>query len=45
MLARIQLNVWWVSNGQRRSIDLESYRTMAIRPEHMPLLSGVAGTP
>lgn len=45
MLTRIQLTVWWVSNGQRRSIDLESYRTMAIRPEHMPLLSAIAGTP
>jgi general secretion pathway protein I len=45
MLARIQLTVWWVSNGQRRSIDLESYRAMAVRPEHMPLLGSIARTP
>jgi hypothetical protein len=45
MLARVVLSVWWVSNGQRRSIDLESYRTMAVRPEHMPLLGGIARTP
>jgi general secretion pathway protein I len=45
MLARIQLTVWWVNNGQRRSIDLESYRAMAVRPEHLPLLGGVARTP
>ncbi len=43
MLVRVQLTVWWTrAGGERRSIQAESYRTMLIRPEHQPLLSGFA---
>ena len=43
MLVRVQLTVWWArAGGERRSIQVESYRTMLIRPEHMPLLAGFA---
>ncbi len=41
MLVRVQLTVWWTrAGGERRSIQAESYRTMLIRPEHQPVLSG-----
>ena len=43
MLVRVQLMVWWArAGGERRNIQLESYRTMLVRPEHMPLLAGFA---
>jgi general secretion pathway protein I len=31
MLARIQLQIWWVSEGRRKSVDFEGYRRMWIR--------------
>ncbi len=34
MLVRIQLDVWWRSQGRRKSVSLESFRRMIIRPEH-----------
>ena len=33
VLDRIQLEIWWVSGGQRRSFPLESYRRRVVRPE------------
>jgi len=42
MLVRVQLEVWWTRNGERRTIAVESYRRMPIRREHVPLLSGLA---
>ena len=34
-LDRIQLEIWWVSGGQRRTFPLESYRRRSLRPEDM----------
>jgi general secretion pathway protein I len=31
MLARIQLEIWWESEGRRKSVEFEGYRRMAIR--------------
>jgi general secretion pathway protein I len=31
MLARIQLEIWWVSEGRRKSVEFEGYRRMWIR--------------
>ena len=31
MLVRIQLQIWWQSEGRRKSVDFESYRRMLIR--------------
>jgi prepilin-type N-terminal cleavage/methylation domain-containing protein len=43
MLVRVQLTVWWArAGGERRSIQVESYRTMLIRPEHQPFLGNFA---
>lgn len=34
-LDRVQLQVWWMSNGSRRSFALEGYRASVIRPEDL----------
>ena len=34
MLVRVGLELWWQSEGRRKSIDLEGYRRMIILPEH-----------
>jgi type II secretory pathway pseudopilin PulG len=34
MLVRIQLTVWWESEGRRKTVEFETYRRMLIRPEH-----------
>jgi general secretion pathway protein I len=34
MLVRIQLSVWWHSEGRRKTVEFETYRRMLIRPEH-----------
>ena len=31
MLVRIQLKVWWQSEGRRKSVDFETYKRMLIR--------------
>ena len=33
VLDRIQLEIWWMSGGQRRTFPLESYRRRTLRPE------------
>jgi general secretion pathway protein I len=33
VLDRIQLEIWWISGGQRRVFPLESYRRRTVRPE------------
>jgi prepilin-type N-terminal cleavage/methylation domain-containing protein len=33
VLDRIQMEIWWISGGQRRSFPLESYRRRKLRPE------------
>ena len=33
MLVRIQLDIWWESEGRRKSAAFEGYRRMLIRPE------------
>jgi prepilin-type N-terminal cleavage/methylation domain-containing protein len=33
VLDHIQLEIWWMSGGQRRSFPLESYRRRKLRPE------------
>jgi hypothetical protein len=42
MLVRVQLTVWWRTAGERRSLDVESYRAAQIRSEEIPLLGGFA---
>ena len=32
VLDRIQLEIWWMSGGQRRTFPLESYRRRTLRP-------------
>jgi general secretion pathway protein I len=32
-LDRLELEVWWMSGGQRRSFVVEGYRTEVLRPE------------
>jgi general secretion pathway protein I len=34
-LDRIQLEIWWMSGGQRRQFDLEGYRRRSLRAENM----------
>ena len=34
-LDHIELEIWWISGGQRRSFPLESYRRRSLRPEDM----------
>ena len=38
VLDRIQLEIWWLSGGQRRSFPLEGYRRRTLRPEDMGAL-------
>jgi type II secretory pathway pseudopilin PulG len=33
VLDRIQLEIWWMSGGQRRTFPLDSYRRRTLRPE------------
>jgi hypothetical protein len=33
VLDRIQVEIWWMSGGQRRSFPLEGYRRRTLRPE------------
>ena len=40
VLDRIQLEIWWMSGGQRRTFPLESYRRRTLRPEDLAV--GVA---
>ena len=35
VLDRIQLEIWWISGGQRRTFPLESYRRRTLRPEDL----------
>ena len=35
VLDRIQLEIWWMSGGQRRTFPLESYRRRTLRPEDL----------
>jgi hypothetical protein len=34
MLVRVHLNIWWQSEGRRKSVEFEGFRRMIIRPEH-----------
>jgi general secretion pathway protein I len=38
VLDRIQLEIWWMSGGQRRTFPLETYRRRILRPEDMEAL-------
>ena len=40
VLDRIQLEIWWMSGGQRRTFPLESYRRRTLRPAD--IVPGVA---
>jgi general secretion pathway protein I len=33
VLDRVQVEIWWISGGQRRTFPLESYRKRTLRPE------------
>jgi hypothetical protein len=35
-LEQIQLEIWWVSGSQRRTLTLESLRKKTLRPQDMP---------
>ena len=35
VLDRIQLEIWWMSGGQRRIFPLESYRRRTLRPQDL----------
>jgi general secretion pathway protein I len=35
VLDRIQLEIWWMSGGQRRTFPLDSYRRRTLRPEDL----------
>jgi general secretion pathway protein I len=35
MLVRIQLSIWWESEGRRKSVEFESYRRIMTRPEQL----------
>ena len=39
MLARIGLEIWWQSDGRRKSVEFESYRRLRIRPDQQISLS------
>lgn len=34
MLVRVQLTIWWESEGRRKTVDFESYRRVLMRPEY-----------
>ena len=38
ILDRLELEVWWMQAGQRRTFQLESYRRGVLRPEDMAFL-------
>jgi general secretion pathway protein I len=38
VLDRIQLEVWWVAGGQKRSLTLDGYRRRVLKPEDIPLV-------
>lgn len=38
-LDRIEMEVWWMAGGQRRSIPLEAFRRHILRPEDIPLVA------
>jgi general secretion pathway protein I len=38
VLDRVQVEIWWMSGGQRRSFPLESYRRRILRPEDIEAL-------
>jgi general secretion pathway protein I len=38
VLDRVQVEIWWMSGGQRRSFSLESYRRRILRPEDIEAL-------
>lgn len=40
-LDRIELEVWWMSGERRRTLSLEAFRTVVLRPEDLAL--GVTG--
>ena len=35
-LDRVELQVWWMSGGKRRSFTLEAYRPYVLQPEDIP---------
>jgi general secretion pathway protein I len=35
VLDRVQLEIWWMSAGKRRTFPLESYRRRTLRPEEV----------
>jgi len=35
-LDRMELQIWWMSGGQRRTFALEGYRASVLRPEDLP---------
>jgi general secretion pathway protein I len=35
VLDRVQVEIWWMSGGQRRTFPLESYRRRTLRPEEV----------
>ena len=35
VLDRVQLTVWWITNGQRRTFTLEGYRTGILTPQDL----------
>ena len=38
VLDRVQLEIWWMSAGQRRTFPLESYRRRTLRPQDLEAL-------
>lgn len=34
MLVRVQLTIWWESEGRRKTVEFESYRRVLMRPEY-----------
>jgi len=36
MLERIQLEVWWIQGGRRRTLELVAYRGARIEPQDLP---------
>jgi hypothetical protein len=35
-LDRMELQIWWISSGQRRTFSLDGYRTSVLHPEDVP---------
>jgi len=38
ILDRVQLEIWWMSGGQRKTFPLEGYRRRTLRPEDVEAL-------